>query len=413
MEERKIGIIGAGIAGLVAAIELERAGLSPTVFEASDRVGGRVKTDEHDGFLLDHGFQVLLTAYPEAQRYLNYDALDLKMFEAGALIFGADKPFMISDPLRQPTKLFSMAFSTVGSVLDKLKLFKLTQELKKKSIEAIFEEPSISTALYLKYLGFSDQIIHNFFKPFFAGIFLEDKLETSSRMFEFVFKMFSSGHAAVPSKGMEQIPLQLHKQLTQTQIHFNTSVKQVYDRKVFTSEGAELEFDRIIIATQPDTMMHQLQGQFEPYNEVITLYFSLERSFMVRPMIGLVPDEHMLINNLMFMSDISAEYSSNGRALLSVSILQSERLDETLIGKVQLELEKLSGVKAAYFKFVKSYHIPNAIPRIDDMKASVLDTSCKITDHIFLAGDYLLNGSLNAAMCSGRTAAHAVIRSFH
>ena len=135
MEEKKIYIIGAGLSGLVAALELEKAGLSPVILEASDRVGGRMKTDEIDGFRLDHGFQVLNTAYPEAKKYLDLHALQLKTFDPGAVIFDGKDSYVITDPLRNPLKIVGMAFSKVGTFLDKVKMFSLTQELKKKSNE--------------------------------------------------------------------------------------------------------------------------------------------------------------------------------------------------------------------------------------------------------------------------------------
>lgn len=411
MAGENVYIIGAGISGLIAALELERAGISPIILEASDCVGGRVKTDEKDGFLLDHGFQVLLTAYPEAQRYLDYEALNLKDFEPGAVVFGKKETFLIADPLRQPLKMFSMAFSPVGTILDKVKMFKLTQNLKRKSIEDIFEEPSISTQQYLINYGFTEQIINSFFKPFFAGIFLEKELKTSSRMFEFVFKMFSLGGAAVPSGGMGQIPQMLFNQLITTKVCLNSSVSQVIGQKIIMADGEELTADKIIIATQPDKLMDQLKGQFPEDNHVTTLYFSLQKSFMARPMLGLIPDENKLINNLVFMTDVSSAYSANDRALLSVSIIESSLTEKQLITEVQKELEEISGIKAQYFKFVKSYFITNAIPKVEDMKASMAVTECKIADHIFLAGDYLLNGSINASMTSGRTAAQAVIAS--
>jgi protoporphyrinogen oxidase len=195
-----IYIIGAGISGLIAAYELEQAGFSPILLESDKAVGGRVRTDYQDGYLMDRGFQVLLTAYPEAQRYLDYDALKLKKFDPGAIILKPGNLFTIHDPLRSPLKIVSMAFSSVGTFMDKIRIFKLTQSLKRKSVEEIFQEPSKTTLQFLRDYGFSEKIIENFFMPFFKGIFLENDLETSSRMFNFVFKMFSMGHAAVPEK---------------------------------------------------------------------------------------------------------------------------------------------------------------------------------------------------------------------
>jgi phytoene dehydrogenase-like protein len=258
MSEKKIYIVGAGLSGLIAALELEKAGLSPVILEASDRVGGRMKTDIVEGYRLDHGFQVLNTAYPEAKRYLDFQALQLKNFDPGAIIFEGKDSYILTDPLRNPLKLVGMAVSRVGTFLDKVKVFTLTQELKKKSSEEIFAEPSLPTHEYLKKYGFSDAIITNFFRPFFRGIFLEKDLETSSRMFEFVFKMFSQGYAAVPAKGMGQIPDMIKGQLQTTEIRLNTPVASVEGGKILLADGTQLEADRIIVAVQPDLLMKQL-----------------------------------------------------------------------------------------------------------------------------------------------------------
>lgn len=411
MKEQKIYIIGAGISGLIAALELERAGYAPVILEASDRVGGRMKTDTQDGFLMDHGFQVLNTAYPEAKRYLDFQQLKLKTFDPGAVIFDGKESYLISDPMRNPLKIVGMAFSKVGSFLDKVKMFSLTQELKKKSNEDIFSSPTIPTLQYLKEYGFSHAIIENFFKPFFRGIFLERHLNTSSRMFEFVFKMFAVGHAAIPENGMEEIPKMLRKQLSRTQLYFQSAVKQIQGNSIHLENGEVVIADRIIVAVQPDRVMKQLQGQFAAPRKVINLYFSLQKSFLARPMIGLVKGEQ-LINNLVFMDDVSDAYAPKDRSLLSVTILDSVLEEKELVKAVQLELSEISGIKSDYFKYLKGFWIDYALPNLDDLRYQIPFTECKITDDVFLAGDYLLNGSINAAMTSGRTAAEAVIHSF-
>jgi len=162
-------IIGAGVSGLVAAIELEKAGYTPTIFEATDRVGGRVKSDDLNGFPADHGFQVLLTEYPEAKRYLDYEKLDLIQFLPGSVIFKNGKMEKIGDPLRDVSFLWPTTFADVGSVNDKRLILQLSLALKKKSIEDIFAEPDSSTRAYLKIYGFSEEMIHDFFQPFFAA----------------------------------------------------------------------------------------------------------------------------------------------------------------------------------------------------------------------------------------------------
>lgn len=166
-----IHIIGAGISGLIAAKVLEDHGFAPIILEATDRPGGRVKTDIVDGFQLDHGFQVLLSQYPAAQKYLNYQALDLQAFEAGACIFSNGKARFFGDPLRNTSMLFPTLFSGVGSLLDKIKIFQLNRRLNKKTLAEIFASPETTTLQYLQGFGFSDRIIDAFFAPFLRVFF--------------------------------------------------------------------------------------------------------------------------------------------------------------------------------------------------------------------------------------------------
>ncbi|WP_339921842.1 NAD(P)/FAD-dependent oxidoreductase [uncultured Cyclobacterium sp.] len=405
--EKSVYIIGAGISGLVAAIELERAGYFPVILEASDSIGGRVKTDEMYGYLLDQGFQVLLTSYPELSRYLDLGSLKLKKFKAGAIILASGgESYAIHDPLRNPLKVFSMALSNVGTLWDKYKMYALTKRLKEKSVEAIFSSPQSSTMIYLEDFGFSKRIIHNFFKPFFSGIFLEDKLSTSSRMFEFVFKMFGEGYAAIPEMGMGQITNQLFNQLEHTQVRFNTKVSLVENSTIHLESGNTLTADQVIIATAPGKIIGQENFQ---YHNVTNLYFTLQQSFIAKPMIALVPDDKFMINNLVFLTDVSKKYANDGRALLSVSIIKDVNGIESLESLVATELSALTGIDANYFEHIKTYSIEKALPILTEVKNTAPLQHVKLFDNVFLAGDQLLNGSINAAMTSGRLAAQALL----
>ena len=164
-------IIGAGISGLTAAKVLKAAGKSIKILESTNAIGGRVKTDEVDGFLLDHGFQVLLTAYPEAKRFLNYKALDLCTFQPGALILTENGISQIGDPLRQPSTLLKTLSSPAGSFADKIRMLGLKLTLSGKSIDEIFNTTETTTIAYLIDKGFTNQMISRFFGPFMTGIF--------------------------------------------------------------------------------------------------------------------------------------------------------------------------------------------------------------------------------------------------
>src|SRR5215210_6304108 len=189
-------VVGAGLAGLACARELVRAGRSVEILEASDGIGGRVRTDTVDGFLLDRGFQVLLTAYPEARGQLNYAALGLRLFYPGALIRYHGRFYRLADPFRRPADALGSLFNPIGSPADKLRILALRRRAAAGSIDRLFERPETSTMQALTRLDFSNAIIERFFQPFLGGIFLGRELSTTSRMLEFVIRMFAEGNAA-------------------------------------------------------------------------------------------------------------------------------------------------------------------------------------------------------------------------
>ncbi|MBT8305692.1 MAG: FAD-dependent oxidoreductase, partial [Maribacter sp.] len=379
----------------------------PIVLEATDRIGGRVKTDMVDGYCLDHGFQVLLTAYPMAKKYLDYKALKLHYFKPGAALFSNGKRTTIGNPIRDLSFLITSLTSTVGNLRDKLKIFRLNRELQRKSLEAIFNETETSTLAFLQQYGFSKKVIHLFFKPFFSGIFLEPNLETSSRMFQFVYKMFGEGLAAIPASGMGAISKQLESRLSNTTFHFNTPVKQVKEGKILLENQSFLDSDFTIIATDAHPLMPNLKNQQLTWNSCDNLYFLTSQKVITKPLIGLVSDENALINNIFYPTTFSKEMNK-GKDVLSVTIVKEHGLPpKALIQKTKDELRIHFNIKDSIF--LKHYRITNALPRLSNLKNDIEPSETKLTATIFLAGDTMLNGSLNAAMLSGERAAEGVI----
>lgn len=403
MQNQKIAIIGAGLSGLVAAINLEEAGFKPQLYEATDRVGGRVKTDYKEGYTFDHGFQVLLTEYPAAQKYLNYELLELEHFYPGAVIYTNGRQDKIGDPLRQFRLLWPTLTSKIGSVKDKLKVLKLNTELKKKSFDDIFLAKEKTTLEYLKDYGFSDDIIDHFFRPFFTGIFLEHELKTSSRKFEFVYKMFGKGSASIPKKGIQAIPNQLMARLKHTKIHFNTPVNSIQDQEVTFKNGTTETFDYVIIATEASDLISNLNKQHTLWKSVENYYLTVKQRAFKEPMIGLIADDEALVNNLYYVSKPNAE-----EHLLSVSIVKPHDLSmEALQAKITHDLKNFTDIDTLEFK--QFYHIEKALPIMDTVNYMLPKSETQLKDQIFLAGDHLANGSLNAAMLNGESAAQAVI----
>ncbi|MGC1515755.1 MAG: NAD(P)/FAD-dependent oxidoreductase, partial [Maribacter sp.] len=406
-KKTKIAIIGAGVSGLIAALTLEKAGYSPHIYEASDRVGGRVKTDIVDGYQLDHGFQVLLDAYPMAQKYLDYSALDLQKFLPGARIFHQGISTTLGDPLRSLTLLIPTLLSSIGSFKDKVNILKLNLRLQKKSMPAIFEEPETTTLVYLESLGFSEEIIDRFFKPFFSGIFLEPDLATSSRMFEFVYKMFGAGLAVLPKAGIGAIPEQLKSKLGSTKIHLNTLVETCTDERLQFANG-KLEFpEYTIIATDASPLVPNLRKQQLHWHSSDTLYFTVNKDKNIKPLIGLISDADALINNFFYPTSLGMEHRGN-HDLLSVTVVKKHTLSEyELIQQVKKDLADYANITTE--RYLSHYEIKKALPKLNDIQCSIMPTETRLMQRTFLAGDYLLNGSLNAAMTSGEMAAKGVL----
>lgn len=403
----RVHIIGAGVSGLIAAKVLEEHGYCPIVLEGSDRVGGRVKTDIVDGFQLDRGFQVLLSSYPAAMKWLDYNELELQPFKSGSYIFVNGRHKVIGDPKRDIFALFSTLFSGIGTFRDKLKILKLNNLLQEKSIEEIFDSTEVTTFQYLKDFGFSDDMIKKFFRPFFSGIYLETELETSSRMFEFVFKMFGVGSAVIPKAGMEAIPQQLEASLRRTTFKFNTKVKSVTDGQIILEDGSEITTDYAIVATDATGLVPSLIQDKVQWKSCKTLYFSVPNTVYPEAYIGLIANPKTLINNLLYHTNLAVEKKGRGH-LLSVTVVDDQGLsDDELIQEVKKELVKECGITET--KLIKIYTIPKALPQLSNLKYDLEPAATKISAQTFVAGDTLVNGSLNSAMLSGEKAALAVL----
>ncbi len=399
-------IIGAGAAGLVAAKELEGYKLKTLVIDAAPQVGGRLRTDNYDGYLLDHGFQVLLTAYPMVKKHLNLNALRLKTFASGAQIFGEMQFFKVSD---SPWMALRMLFSPVGTFGDKLKMARLRKMVLSLSIEEVFEIKEEDTLSYLKAYGFSEKIINRFFKPFFGGIFLEHELRTSARQFLFIFKMFAEGKAALPAKGMAEIAFQLKSQLKKTEFRLNSKVERLEKGKVILEGGGEIQASQIIVATEPGKILPQLEGPLQ-WNQTLQAYFIGPEGKFSSDFISLSFGKESIINNIACLSKVQPKYAKQSKQLYSVSFRKSLDLTEKELQlEVQQELQDYIGPEASRWVLIRSYHIKQALPVVDSVVYERAFEETRLSDGIYLAGDYLLNPSLNAAMLSGELAAKALI----
>lgn len=406
MENVKVNIIGAGISGLLAAYLLEKKGFQPTIWEASDRLGGRMKTDFVDGYQMDRGFQVLLDQYPLLNKYVDLKELELQYLLPGAMIINNGKKELWGDPIRNPAVFWYSVFSSLASLSDKLKLFQLKKELEKKDLEEHFLAKKTSYQFLVDY-GFSEKLIANFFQPFFSGIFLENKLHTPSAMFQFVFALFSTGNAVLPKAGIEEVPKQIALKLKATTFHFNTPINAVEHSNLIIEGVDRIASDYTVIATDPGSLLKQLPNDGIAWNRLDSFYFEVERDIFQKPIIGLIPGNH-LINHLFYPQSVQTK-SKGKKELLSVNVVKDHQLsDSDLLSAVNTELSSLLGLEKS--ELLKHYKIKKALPQIENMQYSLSAQESMINDGIYLAGDHQLNPSQNAALSSAEAVVEAILK---
>ncbi len=407
MGDRPVIVVGAGLAGLTAALELQAKGIPCRVLESSDGVGGRVRTDEFEGFRLDRGFQVFLTAYPEGLRLLDYPALDFRRFGAGAYVRVSGSFHKIVDPWRHSNEFLTAVFSPVGSLGDKLKLQSLRRRLMNTTIENILEGPAHTTLGLLRQEGFG-RLIDRFFRPFLGGIMLDTALNPSSRMFEFVFKMMAEGDTAVPAKGMGEIPRQLAAGLKPDTIRLDVRVESVEAQAVRLATGETIPAEAVILAADGVEAARLTQRTPPRWRGVACLYFAAPEPPVEGPWLILNGNNQWPVNNIAVMSEVSAEYAPAGQSLISVTVIgKPSQTDEELQYAVYAQLDRWYGRSARQWRHLRTYRIPFAQPETVPTVPSA--EGSRIRPGLYLAGDFQVMPSAHFAMLAGRLAAEAAV----
>jgi phytoene dehydrogenase-like protein len=400
----EVVIVGAGLAGLVAARVLQNQGISSVILEASDGVGGRVRSDEVDGFILDRGFQVMLTAYPEIYHHLDIEALDFRTFEPGAIVWREGKGTIVGDPFRRPKTLASTTFAPIGTVMDKARIALLRLRLKHANPRALLRGKDIPTVDALRGAGFSPKMIERFFKPLVGGIQLDPTLSTSRRMFDIIFRTLSTGDSAVPARGMGQITQQLASSLHLSSVHLNTAVTSVESGRVTIANGHSISAKAIIVATE-GPIAAQLLGLPEMESRAAgCVYFAAP----VSPIDGayIVLDGHGKgpVLNVAVMSNVSPHYAPHGQHLIAAAM--PGVVDGDLEAAARRQLKAWWGNGVDSWRHLRTYRIahgqPNQNPPFHHKK------SVSLGDGLFVCGDHRDTGSIQGAMFSGRRCAEEV-----
>jgi phytoene dehydrogenase-like protein len=410
----KVIVVGAGLAGLTCAKVLREREAEVAVFEASDGVGGRVRTDERDGFLLDRGFQVYFTSYPVAKRHLDHGSLDLRGFDPGAIVCEGTEKSILSDPLRDPKALLPSVLSDAATLGDKLRTLDLVTGTFPGEISAGEEdgETDTSTLEYLKGAGLSERYIDSFFRPFYGGIFLNRELTTSARVLRFTLRMLATGRTVVPALGMGEIPRQLASGLPEGTVRLNSPVESLLrdgERVAgVRAAGSEHEADAVVVATEAPAA-GGLTDAAVPEGAVgeVCMYYQTDGLGSGKKIL-LNAEDGAFVNNAVEMSNVSERYAPPGRHLLyAVALTGLDLPDDELYRRGIEDLSRwypgadfrpLALRRIPYGQFAQPPGIHGRLPENRTQ-----------TRGLFLAGEYTEDASTNGSMLSGEKAAGAVL----
>jgi phytoene dehydrogenase-like protein len=411
----RVVVVGAGLAGLACASDLAAAGATVRVLEAGDAVGGRMRTDRRAGFLLDRGFQVFNTSYPQVKRRMDLRALQLRAFTPGMLLHTSRGRVRFTDPTRQPRQAADILTGRLAGPRDLAALTLLTARDMFGPVSRIKRGRDQSTLAALRRAGISGALIDQMFRPFLAGVFLEDELETSSRFFHLVWRSMLRGTLCLPRHGIQAVPEQLAAALPPGTIRLETPVSQLTGEGVLLGDGSERPAGTVVVATGAATAARLLPGLNVPATRTVTtLYHAAPTSPLTEP--TLLVDTEREILNTSVLSEVTPGYASDGRALVSTSVLgtgDTSVLDTRVEGPGGLEAAVRGRLAIMYqtdtsgWEHLASYTVEGALPVM--ATPYPLTRGSRVGPGRYVCGDHRATGSVQGALASGARAAREVL----
>jgi phytoene dehydrogenase-like protein len=403
-------VVGAGLAGLVCARDLVAGGVDCTVLEASDGVGGRVRTDAVDGFLLDRGFQIALLAYPQLQQRLDLDALGFGLFEPGAVVRVDGGFSRVADPLRRPRQAPATVAAPVGTLADKARVAALVLDVRRHRVPTLLRRPDTTTASRLANAGFSSRMIEALWRPLFSGIQLDPHLEVSSRRFDTILRMLATGATGVPRGGIGAIPTQLASGLPRGVVRLGAPVARLDGTGAVLEDGERVGARAVVVATDGPAASVLLGGRVpDPGSRAAACcWFSAASPPLPGPVLALDGEASGPAKNVAVMSEVSPSYAPPGRALVAAAVPGPGALDPTVTDRVAAQLAAWFGTTTSEWEHLRTDVIPHGQP--DQRPPLAPKQRVDLGGGRFVCGDHRDTASQQGAMFSGQRTAAAVLR---
>ena len=423
----EVVVVGAGLAGLVAARRLADGGHEVTLLEERDEPGGRVRSRTVDGVTCDRGFQVLFTAYPAVGRELDLDALDLRSFSPGGVVCRPGRRSVLADPFRDPGALLDSALNREVKLRDKLRTLRFRRRLTRGPWPTL-GLPDSSIYDYLTRAGFSRRYVDNFVVPLYGGITLDRSLDTSANVFRYTFRAMALGDVAVPADGIGAVPAQLvdRAEAAGVRLRLGESVESVdvqaprgnHDPETATVETADRRYDpdAVVVAADPKSARDLTGVERIPTDArgVVTQHYRLDGPPLDAADRIMLNAAGRAPNTVSQLSSVAPEYAPAGSVVLSASFLGAAAQDrpaERLLERARESLsawypdrsfDGLSLVATDRIPFAQFAQPPGIHARLPTVREP--------DGPVYLSGEYTRWSSVQGALESGRRAARAVER---
>ncbi|WP_234433302.1 NAD(P)/FAD-dependent oxidoreductase [Streptomyces sp. NRRL WC-3549] len=405
-------VIGAGIAGLTAAHQLISAGVETCVLEAAPRVGGRMATEDLDGFRLDHTGSLLSPADPELRAAPGLHGLALREFAPGVLVHSRGRRYRAGDvrsargALRAARSRPSAPHAPLGGAIEQARLGAWLSRLATTPVSRILARPDRPALNSLTSRGLSPRTVDGFLRPLLSALLSDPVLATSSRCADLALRGYARGGLCVPAGGAAALPELLAASLPPGTVRTGVHVTAADITSVRTKEHGELSCRSLLLATGAGAASELLPGLRTPsFHPVTVLHHTAPAPPPTGARLLLDADRSGPVAHTAVMSAVDPSRAPNGRALITSTVLgpPPPDLDRT----VRAHLASLYGTPTYDWELLAARHDPEAVPVM--APPHDLERPVRVLAGLYVCGDHRDTSTVQGALHSGRRAASAIL----